>query len=304
LFGGEPILDWDFIQKFVKRIKKLSFDVGLSIITNGTTLDSDKIDFLVDNFNSISFSIDGTYKGNVNRIGGDGESTWNKSISALIETVAKAKNTKTNISVTMVINDKNVDYMVEGYNLMSNKLGLECEISFDNGTKAKPEYLAKVEEGLHRMFVVNKWKPFVTMEYKSLNPGHKKNDSFCFNPKKSITVNAKGQLVFCHAVGPSINDLSIGAEKIYGDLKNGIYNAEYYNKIIERTTFSKWSVNKKCETCEAATWCKGGCIAGHSTSLDNKTLDNLNENQCKINKIIDKISKMILEEYNGLSRIF
>lgn len=296
LFGGEPFLDWDFVTKFTKRIKQLPFSVALSATTNGITLNSDKIDFLVENFDTLVFSVDGIKAANLNRVDAQDQNSWNKSISNLIETIAKSKTHKAEVAVTMVVNDSNIDVIEQSYDFIANKLGIQCEISFDYATEATEDYLRKVEESLYDMFVVKRWKPFFTMLRKSLNQDFKNGNHFCFHPESSITINAAGQLSFCHLIGPNINDLSKDNDRVYGTMKDGFYNIDFYNQMINRTTFSEWSKDKACNTCEAASWCKGGCIGSHNLLSGDKTFDGLNKNQCEIHKIINKISNMILGE--------
>jgi|GEM_PF-1263670 len=55
-FGGEPLLAWNIIEKFVKE---LNSKVSYSITTNGTLLDEERLKFLKKNQFGIAVSIDG-----------------------------------------------------------------------------------------------------------------------------------------------------------------------------------------------------------------------------------------------------
>jgi uncharacterized protein len=60
--GGEPLLNWPVIDFFIKNVAKLQGpdrQVKLSLVTNGTLLDKEKIDFLTDKGVSICVSLDG-----------------------------------------------------------------------------------------------------------------------------------------------------------------------------------------------------------------------------------------------------
>ncbi|MHA1369661.1 MAG: radical SAM protein, partial [Promethearchaeota archaeon] len=62
-FGGEPTVNWKILYDFVEIGKAMSkqrqIDVKFSMTTNGTLLDSDKIDWLKQNFTHILLSLDG-----------------------------------------------------------------------------------------------------------------------------------------------------------------------------------------------------------------------------------------------------
>jgi uncharacterized protein len=59
LWGGEPLLYWKKIQTIVPIVASLWPDVRFSIVTNGSLLDDDKIDWLVANNFSMAISHDG-----------------------------------------------------------------------------------------------------------------------------------------------------------------------------------------------------------------------------------------------------
>lgn len=59
-FGGEPTLMWDeIIVPLTIWIRKNNFPINLSITTNGTLLNKERIDFLKNNNVPILLSIDG-----------------------------------------------------------------------------------------------------------------------------------------------------------------------------------------------------------------------------------------------------
>lgn len=60
-FGGEPLLNFEFIKKFVTavQLQNYNFPIMYSITTNGTLLDSEKISFMIENDMECSISVDG-----------------------------------------------------------------------------------------------------------------------------------------------------------------------------------------------------------------------------------------------------
>ena len=62
LQGGEPLLKWDLAKFFVENARKFNTTgktINICIVTNGTLLTQDKIDFFLDNDVSICISLDG-----------------------------------------------------------------------------------------------------------------------------------------------------------------------------------------------------------------------------------------------------
>src|SRR5687767_2815126 len=62
-FGGEPTLAWDMLVRATAEAQERAAGAGkklvLTVTTNGTLLDEEKVEFLVDNGFFIGFSIDG-----------------------------------------------------------------------------------------------------------------------------------------------------------------------------------------------------------------------------------------------------
>lgn len=58
-YGGEPLLNFGFINKMVKYTKKIADNIKFEITTNGSLLDEDKIKFIVENNLGLSISLDG-----------------------------------------------------------------------------------------------------------------------------------------------------------------------------------------------------------------------------------------------------
>lgn len=85
--GGEPLLNWDMLTFLVEHIHKfntINKNISISLVTNGTLLDQDKIDFLVDHGVNICISLDGP--ANVhdrNRVFSGGGETYDKVAEAI-----------------------------------------------------------------------------------------------------------------------------------------------------------------------------------------------------------------------------
>lgn len=58
-FGGEPLLAQDTMRAIIAHFKELNYDVSYSIITNGTLIKNDTINFIKENNITLTISMDG-----------------------------------------------------------------------------------------------------------------------------------------------------------------------------------------------------------------------------------------------------
>ncbi|ADQ39787.1 Radical SAM domain protein [Caldicellulosiruptor acetigenus I77R1B] len=76
-YGGEPLIGYKLIKEIVNYCKMFDYDVQFYITTNGTLLNNDIIEFLVDNSFNIAISLDGNKANhNRNRVYIDGKGTF------------------------------------------------------------------------------------------------------------------------------------------------------------------------------------------------------------------------------------
>ena len=77
-YGGEPLMNFDVIRDFVYYVKAHSkHNVSFGVITNGTLLTKEMVDFFDENKFYVSISLDGTKKYNdMCRISKDGKSVF------------------------------------------------------------------------------------------------------------------------------------------------------------------------------------------------------------------------------------
>ncbi len=62
IYGGEPLTNFDMLEKIVQHIRKNKNDLAVTIITNGTLLREKEIKFLKENKIGIGISLDGPKK--------------------------------------------------------------------------------------------------------------------------------------------------------------------------------------------------------------------------------------------------
>lgn len=58
-YGGEPTLNWEIIERMVRRLKQSRDDIDISIVTNGTVDLKNRMTFLKENEVGLGISVDG-----------------------------------------------------------------------------------------------------------------------------------------------------------------------------------------------------------------------------------------------------
>lgn len=104
-FGGEPLLSFNNIKHFVNKIKNMNeINTEFYLITNGTLLNDEYIDFIIENFNGITFSIDGNKRiHNYNRKYLNGKNTYNDILKNLEKLNKKDVSIKVDLSCELTI---------------------------------------------------------------------------------------------------------------------------------------------------------------------------------------------------------
>lgn len=111
--GGEPLLNISIIKYIMENITKFhsKSEVFYSITTNGVLISESNIDFLVNSFNEISISIDGTAQTHdLHRKNASGKGSYNKVINNAKSLLQK----RNDIRVRMTITPNNVENLFEG----------------------------------------------------------------------------------------------------------------------------------------------------------------------------------------------
>lgn len=105
--GGEPLLNFNIIQKFVTELANIKCNISYVIQTNGLLLDTSKIQFIKNNkMIQLAISVDGfTEKQNSNRV----DKNNRPILSKVNEIIKKIKNSQIPFSIVIVVSEQNVD---------------------------------------------------------------------------------------------------------------------------------------------------------------------------------------------------
>lgn len=281
-FGGEPLMNWPFIKKFVESSKEIfNFQVHYNIGTNGTLLTDEMIDFIIDNNINITISVDGKAKShNLYRVFASKSPSFQRVVQRIPEIIAKRN--PSNLGINMVVNPDTVDYLKENFDFIQQISHGSGQILFNFDSNWTEESLQKLERIWKEMFFDSDTR--MPKQYEGKFVRNIQHSSYCINPTKNITISSTGKLFFCHRLTPKMVNVGDNYEEFYGDIYHGITKPEYYEWAVNRTQFDKWGKMKKCETCDVRNVCAGGCIAAHEYATKDK--DGISEQMCKIYNII------------------
>lgn len=283
-FGGEPTLNWEFIEAFLNKAGNY-FDY--SINTNMLLLDSRKIDIMIKYKVFPILSIDGVKEAHdSNRIDKIGNGSWVDTMKILPELASKYRSSGIRPTVLMVVDNNNLNYLEKSYEFLI-KLGFGVNILYNFNTEYTNEEMRIIENQLDSLFNKRKFPIYGDAKKRILNTSFHEQENFCHTPYTTATIASNGKLFFCHQLVPKMSDFTENYNEYYGDIYKGYYNKEYLEIISNRTKISKFKLNKECENCPAVRWCKGGCLA--SMRIETGNYEELVPSLCKINRMLDSV---------------
>jgi len=287
-FGGEPLLNFEFIKEFVNRAQEELKEIPFYYTTNTNLLLITKEieDFIIKYKFGINISLDGKKESHdLNRVLINKEPTWEKTMKILPEFIVKYRASGMMPGFLMVVNENNYKNLVDNYKFLL-KLSPKVNILFNTNSDLSDDFFNSVYDSLEDLFIKNNNILPIEFSRKYLNVDYIKNDSSsCFIPEKNVTINPSGKLFYCHQVVPKMYDLK-DFDQYYGDIINGYTNEKYLKNMIKRTDFNYFKKDKICETCDIG-WCKGGCFGAHL--FYTKDTFGINPNICKLNRKIEDI---------------
>lgn len=248
--GGEPTLvnNWkSFIEKLSIELQKLKCELYPVILTNGTFIDNDLIDFLKRTKVRISISVDGlnNYQ-NINRPLINGENSFSfveKSINLLTQN-------KLPFNVSIVITNESIDGLIEftkyllnyncsiKYSLVEQK-NLNHEKVINILTKCYKLIETAIDKG-YRMFYLHR---FCDLHFDDFQK------QTCNSGAEGITFSSNGDLYFCQK--------HIGVENPIGNINDDVDLISIAQRGSNYYTDNKYS--KECNLCSYKKICTAGC---------------------------------------------
>lgn len=274
IHGGEPLLNYDVLRYIVENIRSWNRNVFISMTTNAVLFNEENIDFILENIDEISVSIDGTKEiHDNNRIHSNGEGTFDKVVKNLNRILEKKKNTIARMTVT----PKTVSSLYNSVTFLHN-LGFsiispvidQYDTRWDENNMEILEQQLKMLSGY---FAVQNESLKVGM----LEQAKYRKKSKCCPGTQTMHIDTKGDIYPCAYV--------TGDEKFkLGDVYIGISE----EAIIKINNIN----NKKFERCESCFW-KDYCY-GYRCKLFNYAISGdfePNYTACKLEHVFLKIHK-------------
>lgn len=264
-YGGEPFVNFEVMKDVVDCINESGLHINLSLVTNGTLLDDERIKFLKDNNFHIGISIDGPKDINdANRIYRKGE----KSVyDTVIKTVNKIEAAEIPYCFSITISKTLLKNKDRYFNWIK---GLQTKEIFYN-----LYHYGYAEDSSDWEAFYTEMCQFLIESYETLNPlGIKdgrlarKIDSFTDNLFKfadcatiganQLTIKPNGNVVICH-----------GYCKTDKNILGNIFDFSI-EELIQNPNCEIWAnlspiCRDECLNCEALYICGGGCAVEAET---------------------------------------
>jgi uncharacterized protein len=262
-FGGEPLLNFEVIRETVNYAGELFKDrtVSFALVTNGTIITNEIVDFLKKNGFIVQVSVDGNERFHDNhRKFKDGRPTYQE----IMLNVKAMKEAGVFVSVRATLCHGNTD-LKDFLKYCANDLGVnvgfvpvrsdEEELIFG---KEDVDALCKTYKDMFQEVVATgrfteilRSPPLAAMirtcfELENLPPAKFEPD-FCHAGKKSITVDTSGDVYPCHTF--------IG----YEGFRMGNIECPDMENIQNFVEKAHWKNKITCPHCFARIYCGGGC---------------------------------------------
>ena len=274
-FGGEPCLEWDkVICPMVEYANSLDKKTRFSMTTNGTLLNKERVDYLIENNISFLLSMDGSPDTqNINRPLKNGKGSYNlleNVLPYIIERrpMQQVRGTVSGNSVANLFNDimwfeqLGVKRLVLLPNLLE-EWSEELKSIFTEQIMQYEEYIIK--------FFRDGIKPLLFQEYEtsfwrvalSIKTSERRVNKQCFAKNQcgfgihgSASIDTDGNLYGCHRT-----DMNPDSIWCIGNIYDGVdaNKVKALMSLYESTNVG----NSRCSSCPLDNICNGGCASNN-----------------------------------------
>ena len=295
-FGGEPTLNWDFIENFIDYCKTKDLRYSFSMNSNASLLTPERVDFLVKNKVELVISLDGIKESHNNsRVFKGNIGTWDSIMKNLPVIISKYVSSNIPVTAMMVVNKDTFKDLEKNYKFLRSLNFAEVNILWCWEEKFSEEDLKFILDSLKKLFIEERYPLWLDCKRGLLSSYYNtQNKSYCHIPQRGITINSRGQIFFCHRLVPKMSDS--GFNDKLGTIYEGFTNKEYLKFLSDRTQGKNKEVNATCKKCECYSFCKSGCLGAIRDNTDSYlTLESL----CNIQKMLLKFKNEYLTCFPG-----
>lgn len=261
-FGGEPLMNPNWMDEFSECLRKAQIDFSAFIITNGSRIDDVTISKMVSDWNikSVQITLDGSYEEYYRR-----KSYTDKKITVyyeILKNIKKLTDSDITVQIRMNIDKENMESIISAVEdlseLYKENLKVKCYPAFLQGSKTKiserekVDFIKRMIDAGGRIINVN--------EYLYKLP----KLSACYhNQSNAFSIDVNGDIFTCeHFLGRK--------HKAIGNINN-IDNIRHITREVSAD-------RDECQRCVFLPKCQGGCIDAYNNG----------ENPCFIDKYIIK----------------
>jgi len=257
-FGGEPTHNWKVLLKAVDKIKTYSsaeqIEISISMSTNGF-FRQDRIGYLMDNFDRLSFSVDGFpdihNRQRPDRSGGDTFSVIDRNLKNLLGKGYEA------IDIRVTITPETVRKMLDISKFLAKeypKVLQNYEPVMQCDKQAVPVDIHQFVRGYIEIFeFCRKVGQTCTTSLFDFKP----QSTFC-GINNRISIFPDGKISGCHRVNRDDHDDSVFKYFHFGTVFDDFEKIEASQKQATRgLDLRKW--DNECTSCFASYYCRGGC---------------------------------------------
>lgn len=266
-YGGEPTLNWSVVKAVVDRTTmETDIEFQYTMVTNGTLLDNDKVQYISDHNINLGISIDGPKPINdANRIFKNSAGSVYDTILPKIEMAQRS--THVCLSITLapsVVAKKNeVLEWLESSPFNSIGFNLYCYTKKDSNWES---YSVQATEMIIKAYEKLRTSVFDDRIQRKIDSLREKKFKFTDCGAiggNQVVFKANGDVCVCHAY-----------EKTDKYTICNINDSDF-SSIISSDEFSFWQkrvpiFNEECLACEALFCCGGGCATRAESLFDNR----------------------------------
>lgn len=272
LHGGEPLVNFEMVKHIHKELshKVKGREIIYDMTTNGTILDSEKIDFICDNIDNVSVSIDGTRASHdKNRVFANGEGSYELAINNAKKLLDREKDVR--IRMTYTTNTVSEVYdsisQIAKYGFtnivpIADYMDINWEQSHVNTLNNQISMLINLKEKYSSLDIN-------LLNIKSLN----KRKGDCFGGIVSFAIDVNGDIFPC--------TFSVGDEELkLGSVFDEDVSKEKQKEFVKIYT----SENEGCKNCSR----KEYCDATRCKLLNKKVMGDFNKSipiMCALQKV-------------------
>jgi uncharacterized protein len=302
-FGGEPVLNISLIKHsmdlFDDFANKYNIRFTYKLITNGTIVDDELIEFLIKNSIDVQVSTDGLENvHNLHRKFPSGEGSY----QTIVNNVKKLAE-YCDVSARVTVTDFNIDLI--GMYEELEKIGfsdikIECVISdiFKNSTNKLNDFSNRIRlfadyfiDNIRNRKVVN-FTNFL-FHLRNIHFGGRPNLFPCQAGVSKYSIATDGSIYFCHR----FNNIP---QYKWGDVRNGFENSKRINFLSSHQITDRG--NEKCKECWASQVCGGTCLyASYIEKGDTKLMSDF---YCEFRKQIFEKALYIYASLSEEDKVF